>query len=161
LGPDFSERICSSGRFRSRANPLRASLRLDQNGIEIGPMTTGCPPRQLSGRLSPATLCALRHIEQRFAEPLTLHDLAEVAGLNLFTLIKQFRRETGRTPHQHLCAVRVRAAQGLLSEGLSPAVAAVEAGFFDQSHLARHFKRHCGTTPGRYAAAIAPAVDAA
>jgi transcriptional regulator GlxA family with amidase domain len=124
-------------------------------------MTTGCPPRHPSDRLSPAILCALRHMEQCFADPLTLQDLAEVAGLNLFTLIKQFRRETGRTPHQHLCALRVRAAEGLLSEGLSPADAAVEAGFFDQSHLARHFKRHCGTTPGRYAAAVALAADAA
>lgn len=124
-------------------------------------MTAGCSPGRLPGILSPPILRALRHIEQRFAEPVTLQDLAEVAGLNLFTLIKQFRRETGRTPHRHLCAVRVRAAQDLLSEGLTPAVAAVEAGFFDQSHLARHFKRHCGTTPGRYAAAVALAAAAA
>ncbi|WP_425573548.1 AraC family transcriptional regulator, partial [Streptomyces aureus] len=25
------------------------------------------------------------------------------------------------------------------------------AGFYDQSHLTRHFKRVLGTTPGRYA----------
>lgn len=102
--------------------------------------------------VSPSIARALKHIEERFSEPITLHDLATVAGMNLFTMIKQFRHEVGSTPHRHLCAVRVQAAQALLSEGLTPAMAAIEVGFFDQSHLARHFKRHCGTTPGRYAA---------
>lgn len=111
--------------------------------------------------LSPAIGRALRHIEERFAEPVTLRDLSAVAGLNLFTLIKQFRQEVGVTPHRHLCRVRVRAAQDLLGTGLKPALAAIEAGFFDQSHLARHFKRHCGVTPGRYAAAVALASPAA
>jgi AraC-like DNA-binding protein len=27
----------------------------------------------------------------------------------------------------------------------------VGVGFYDQAHLTRHFKRHVGTTPGRYA----------
>jgi AraC-like DNA-binding protein len=31
-------------------------------------------------------------------------------------------------------------------------LAASEAGFFDQSHLSRHFKRLCGMTPGQYIA---------
>ncbi|MEM9035365.1 MAG: helix-turn-helix domain-containing protein, partial [Actinomycetota bacterium] len=29
---------------------------------------------------------------------------------------------------------------------------AVSAGFYDQAHLTRHFKRHVATTPARYAA---------
>jgi AraC-like DNA-binding protein len=28
---------------------------------------------------------------------------------------------------------------------------AIAAGFYDQAHLTRHFKRHVGTTPGRFA----------
>jgi AraC-like DNA-binding protein len=35
----------------------------------------------------------------------------------------------------------------------SIAQAAVEAGFYDQAHLTRHFKRAVGITPGRYVAA--------
>jgi AraC-like DNA-binding protein len=35
----------------------------------------------------------------------------------------------------------------------SIAQAAVEAGFYDQAHLTRHFKRVFGITPGRYVAA--------
>jgi AraC-like DNA-binding protein len=45
---------------------------------------------------------------------------------------------------------RVRRAKALLRAGRTPAEAAAEAGFSDQSHLTRHFKRLLGFTPGRY-----------
>jgi AraC-like DNA-binding protein len=42
----------------------------------------------------------------------------------------------------------------LLHEGLAPAHVAGAAGFYDQSHLSRHFKSVCGMTPGQYAARV-------
>ncbi len=122
------------------------------------PRPTGpIPPSPVSAPIARA----LRLMEGRFADPLTLRELARVADMNVSTMIKRFRQELGVTPHRHLCRMRVQAAQALLESGLKPALAAIEAGFFDQSHLARHFKRHCGTTPGRYAAAVALAAAAA
>jgi AraC-like DNA-binding protein len=44
----------------------------------------------------------------------------------------------------------VRYARTLLIDGVPAAQAALEAGFFDQSHLSRHFKSIYGVTPGRY-----------
>jgi AraC-like DNA-binding protein len=38
----------------------------------------------------------------------------------------------------------------LLLAGVSGSVVATEVGFFDQSHLARHFKRLCGMTPSAF-----------
>jgi AraC-like DNA-binding protein len=46
----------------------------------------------------------------------------------------------------------VRKAQELLRERVPPAVAAIEVGFFDQSHLCRHFRAICGMTPGQFLA---------
>nr|WP_310206490.1 helix-turn-helix domain-containing protein [Paenarthrobacter nitroguajacolicus] len=43
-------------------------------------------------------------------------------------------------------------ARRLLLDGRPAAEAAVEAGFHDQSHLTRHFRRVLGTTPGAFAA---------
>jgi transcriptional regulator GlxA family with amidase domain len=34
---------------------------------------------------------------------------------------------------------------------------AIETGFHDQAHLSRHFTRHVGTTPGRFAHRPTPA----
>jgi len=42
----------------------------------------------------------------------------------------------------------------LLSGGISPARAATEAGFADQAHLNRWFRRYYGVTPGAYQAAV-------
>jgi AraC-like DNA-binding protein len=38
-------------------------------------------------------------------------------------------------------------------------MAASEAGFFDQSHLSRHFKSICGVTPGKYLSQVGPISD--
>jgi AraC-like DNA-binding protein len=46
---------------------------------------------------------------------------------------------------------RIDLARGLLLDGMPPSLAAAEAGFYDQSHLTRHFRHVLGTSPGRYA----------
>jgi AraC-like DNA-binding protein len=38
----------------------------------------------------------------------------------------------------------------LLAQGHPVSHVAVEAGFFDQAHFTKHFKRIFGVTPGRY-----------
>ena len=67
-----------------------------------------------------------------------------------FALLRAFRAETGLPPHAYLNQIRVRLARRLLDDGLAPAVVAAEAGFADQAHLTRHFKRVVGVPPGAY-----------
>lgn len=95
---------------------------------------------------------AVAHIEVNFRQKIVLQDLAELAQLSIFRFATVFRREVGLPPHRYLSRVRVRHAKQLLNQGVPPAIAAVEAGFYDQSHLARHFKSFCGVTPGEYQA---------
>ena len=87
-----------------------------------------------------------------------------------YALIRAFRAETGLPPHVYLNQLRVRQARRLLDRGVPPARAAAEAGFADQAHLTRHFKRIVGVPPGAYQRARAgaarrgrpePAADAA
>ncbi|ANW22642.1 AraC family transcriptional regulator (plasmid) [Streptomyces clavuligerus] len=42
-------------------------------------------------------------------------------------------------------------ARPLLLDGMPPHLVAVTAGFYDQAHLGRHFKRLLGVAPGQYA----------
>ncbi|MCZ8181372.1 MAG: AraC family transcriptional regulator [Beijerinckiaceae bacterium] len=93
------------------------------------------------------------YIERNYAERLALEDLADRAGLSVFRFVTLFRRRFGVSPYRFLSMVRVQAAQQLLLEGTPPAIAAIEVGFCDQSHLCRHFRSLCGTTPGRFLAA--------
>lgn len=108
------------------------------------------PVARAAESASPGIRRALRHIERHFTEALYLDDLAALAGLSVCRFVTVFRRQVGLTPHRFVCRQRVRYARTLLADGVPAAQAALEAGFFDQSHLSRHFKSVYGVTPGRY-----------
>lgn len=96
----------------------------------------------------------LNHIREYlhayFSEEIGLEALARLAGLSTFQLVRQFKKQTGLAPHAYQVQLRIRHAQQLLKAGVSIADVAVDAGFHDQSHLHRHFKRALGVTPGQY-----------
>jgi len=83
---------------------------------------------------------------------ITLPELARRVSLTTFQLIRAFRHHVGLPPHAYLKQLRITRAQRLLREGLSIADAALAAGFADQPHLTREFRRTLGMTPGRYVA---------
>jgi transcriptional regulator GlxA family with amidase domain len=93
---------------------------------------------------------ALAYIETNFDQSVSLVELARLSALSVSRFATVFRQQVGQSPYRYLCAVRVRRAQMLLLEGVPGAVVATEVGFFDQSHLARHFKRLCGVTPSKF-----------
>ena len=81
--------------------------------------------------------------------------MAEAAGrlgAHPVHLVRSFTAAYGIAPHAYLIGRRVDAARRLLLDGHGGAQAAVAAGFYDQAHLTRVFRRYVGTTPGRYAA---------
>ena len=67
-----------------------------------------------------------------------------------FSFLRRFKKVAGLTPHQFLVQNRLRTAKKLLADKLPPAAAALEAGFYDQSHLNRWFRRNIGLTPREY-----------
>ncbi|MEU8239517.1 AraC family transcriptional regulator [Actinoplanes missouriensis] len=66
-------------------------------------------------------------------------------------LVRSFRREFGMAPHQYLISRRVDLARRLILSGHPLQSVAVDAGFYDQPHLTRHFTRILGVTPGTFA----------
>lgn len=97
-----------------------------------------------------AVATAKHYIDENFCEPINLDDLAALVGMTRFSLAKRFRQRFGISPYRYVCQVRIRHAQTMMEQGLRPTEIASEIGFFDQSHLARHFKRLCGMTPRQY-----------
>lgn len=81
---------------------------------------------------------------------LKLAELANLAAMSPFHFIRVFEKQVGVTPHAYLVQARVKKARNLLKDGLRLADIAQLAGFSDQSHLTRAFKRLYGTTPARY-----------
>jgi AraC family transcriptional regulator len=80
-----------------------------------------------------------------------LEELAALTDMSPLCFTKQFKRSTGLPPHQYLIQQRVERAKELLSGGeLSVAEVSQVVGFFDQSHLVRHFKYWVGVRPKDY-----------
>jgi AraC-like DNA-binding protein len=107
-------------------------------------------PFEPAGRERRAVRLAREHLEENFAANVSLEELASLVNLSPFYLARVFSAEVGLPPHAYQTQVRVRRARDLLLRGRSVAGAAHEAGFADQSHLTRHFKRLVGVSPGRY-----------
>lgn len=122
--------------------------------LNAGSATSGRAVPPLPGPRRPQVIDAIRYIEEHYAQHISLADLSLIAGLSLCRFVTVFSREMGISPYRYLCLVRVRAAQGLLREGVAPAIAAIEVGFWDQSHLCRHFRAVSGMTPGQFIAGL-------
>lgn len=93
------------------------------------------------------------HLQDRWDQPVSLAELAGVAGLSRFELIRRFRQQNGLTPHAFQRDLRVMRAQAMLGDGVPVAAVAAACGFADQPHLTRVFKRLVGVSPGAYARA--------
>lgn len=95
---------------------------------------------------------AIAHLRERWDQPVPLAELATVAGLSRFELVRRFRAQVGLPPHAFQVDLRVHNARELLRRGRPPAEVALACGFADQAHLTRTFRRMVGITPARYAA---------
>lgn len=79
-----------------------------------------------------------------------LKALAAAAGMSTWHFLRQFKKVVGMSPHSWLIQARLRKARACLLAGTAISESAMLAGFADQSHLNRHFKRALGITPGQF-----------
>jgi AraC-like DNA-binding protein len=90
------------------------------------------------------------YLEDNYRVNVSLQELARVASLSPSQLVRVFRAQVGLPPHAYQLQARVARAKRLLLQGWSVGRVAQETGFFDERHLARHFKRLVGIAPGGY-----------
>lgn len=103
-------------------------------------------------RRDPGVARRLRDLlDARMPAGTTLDQASRILGAHPTHLVRAFTRAYGMPPHQYLTGRRVELARRLILEGHSGADVAVAAGFYDQSHLTRHFRRMLGATPNAYA----------
>jgi AraC family transcriptional regulator len=94
---------------------------------------------------------AIRFIESDTARPMSLTDLAAIAGMSKYHFLRVFRRLTGVTPHQYLISARMRRAALGLASSRRPVIAiALDSGFGDLSTFNHRFRVTFGLTPTQY-----------
>lgn len=89
------------------------------------------------------------YLKTHIAEDVRLADLARQSSVTPQYLVRAFMRHVG-PPHAYHLQLRIDLARRLLQGGMRPSEVAIDAGFFDQSHLNRHFTRILGVSAGRY-----------
>lgn len=82
--------------------------------------------------------------------PPTLDELAASTSMDKFGIIRGFRRLAGVPPHKYAEMARLGKCQFFLRSGADLADAAVNSGYFDQSHCAKNYRKMLGYTPGLY-----------
>lgn len=112
-------------------------------------------PVRRPGRESGPVARARTAIEAHPERDVGLDELAAVAGLSRYHLLRAFRREVGVTPHAFVVGRRVARAKRLLADEEPLSSVALACGFYDQSHFTRTFKSWTGVTPGQYRAGSA------
>ena len=111
-------------------------------------------PQAVSNSLDAAKLGrVLAHIDEHLESELSVETLAELAGISASCFARAFRQALAVTPHAYVLKARVERAKRLIREtDLALVEVALAVGFSSQACLNVAFRRHAGTTPGRFRA---------
>ena len=149
--------------LRERVDGLHAALRHPSETFEAE-TRLALLADELTGRLGrarprsgpdPRLAARLRVLlDASTVDGLTLAHAADELGTGATHLVRTFGHAYGIPPHRYLLGRRLDLARRLLLTGGRPAEVAAAAGFHDQAHLTRQFKRFLGVTPGVFAAAV-------
>lgn len=80
----------------------------------------------------------------------TLEELEHVSGRDRWSLSRDFRALYGTSPYRYVTLRRLGLCRQLLLSGFSLVEASLASGFFDQSHMTRHFTQCYGLSPARW-----------
>ncbi|MFA7620898.1 MAG: helix-turn-helix domain-containing protein [Aminobacteriaceae bacterium] len=84
-------------------------------------------------------------------EPLDLGTFAEALHVSKFHLLREFKRSVGLPPHKFQTQNRIRKARKMMLDMRLPLTeVALAAGFYDQSHFIRCFKKYTGMAPSEF-----------
>jgi AraC-like DNA-binding protein len=91
-------------------------------------------------------------LDAHVADGMSLEEAGRIIHAHPVHLVRAFNREYGMPPHRYLTGRRVDLARRYLLDGHPAAQVATLAGFYDQSHFTRHFKKVLGVTPKSFVA---------
>lgn len=112
----------------------------------------GPPPRLVGGLAGHRLKAVQEYVEASLAQSISLHRLAELAGVSVRHFERAFRQALGVPPHAYVLQRRVEAAKHLLL--MEPALSVEDivgrVGFSSASHLAFAFRRQTGYSPSAF-----------
>jgi len=99
----------------------------------------------------PEKIIAIKqHLYEHSNQKLALKNIAKIYQIDKYQMIRQFKQYLGVTPNTYLTIIRIQKATKMLNNGYPIVEAALEAGFYDQSHFHHSFLYYTGVTPGNF-----------
>jgi len=140
--------------FDTLINPQIALLEKQTAALSFVELVQRCLGRSRSTQPTrvPRLARAADFIRHNCTRSLTLEDICREAGLSASHLIRAFKETYGLTPHAYQLNCRIEFCRAQLRAGQPIAAVAFAAGFSDQAHFQRTFKRFVAATPGQYRA---------
>jgi AraC-like DNA-binding protein len=99
------------------------------------------------------------YLHEHYRDPISLEQLAAIAGVSKYHLVRTFRAAVGVPPHTYQLRLRLTRSLFMLRQGIPLSAVAYELGFADQSHFTRAFRGDYGTTPGAWLRALGRPMD--
>jgi AraC family transcriptional regulator len=130
---EITERLLSSHRFTQRA-------------LDRIPCQKTSTQKELYRRLS----LAYAYIHENYQQTIQLDDLAKIAMLSKFHLLRSFKSIYGTTPYQLVLKLRLEKAKVLLAQDQSLEEVAFQLGFSDRRAFTKAFKRAYQMPPSSY-----------
>jgi transcriptional regulator GlxA family with amidase domain len=91
------------------------------------------------------------HLDRHYAEPIRLDELAALAGMSKFHLVRAFRSAYGETPMRYLGRRRIERAQDLLRHAnLTVTEICMLVGFASLGSFSSRFRELTGESPVAY-----------
>ena len=128
-------------------------LAIEGLGLELIATLARSSQRRTNDSRKPQRWLGRAHdlIKSRYLERLAINEIAGAVGVHPVTLAREFRRQYGCTVGQMVRRERIDfACRELVKRDALVAAIAIAAGFYDQSHFARTFKKLIGVTPIHY-----------
>jgi AraC-like DNA-binding protein len=158
----FAKPLVRDGLLAERFMELHGALEIPSWALEretlladwlhsVGNGSEALDQGRRTARRDPAIRRACEFLHDELAGNVTLAQLERAAGASRHRLSRLFRAAYDMPPHRFQLAQRIRLARRMLERGVAISEVAQATGFFDQSHLHRHFRRTLGMTPARYA----------
>jgi len=107
----------------------------------------------LSESAAPSALLLQRvekYIADNYYNQVVISEMAKAACMSKFHFCRQFRQLAGMSPHIYLINWRLRYANKCLKNNMPVFDAAIEAGFYDSSHLVKAFRSYMAVSPDAY-----------
>ena len=102
-----------------------------------------------------ATTAIVNHLQQHYAQPLSLSSISHQLGYTPQYLSSLFHKDTGMTIQAFLQRLRVEAACRLMdSHSMSLSSIAHAVGYSDSKHFSKVFRQHKGVSPREYLSSL-------